>query len=122
MERFLGPDVDLDPQQFLEILNQPGVVHKTPDRSPCNKQIEVAVLVGLTSGHGTEYAEASCAMPFGQPKDFVPPLLPQGIESEHASIVRQAAGRCIGGDSVDGQAPERPEPSTPSPDVLEEGR
>jgi hypothetical protein len=59
VERFLSPDVDLDPEQFLEVLNQPGMIQQTPARFPGDQQIEVAILIGFTAGHRAEYAHVA---------------------------------------------------------------
>jgi len=37
VERLLGPHVDLHPEQFLKILNQPGVIHQAPARFPSHQ-------------------------------------------------------------------------------------
>jgi hypothetical protein len=60
---FLGADMDLDPEQLLEILNQPGMIQQTPARLPRYQQIEVAVLIGFTACHGTENAQIVGAAP-----------------------------------------------------------
>ena len=74
MERLLGPDMDLHPKQLLEILNQPGMIQQTPARFPRDQQIEVAVLVGFTAGHGTEYTHIVGAAPLGEYEDLFPPF------------------------------------------------
>jgi hypothetical protein len=62
--------MDLDPEQLLEILNQPRVIQKTPSRLPCYQEIEVAVLIGLAAGHGAKHAQAVGAAP--QAGGFLP--------------------------------------------------
>jgi hypothetical protein len=65
MKRLLGPHMDLDPEQLLQVLNQPGMIQQTPARLPRYQQIEVAALVGFASGHGAEHAQVvSCRRPF----------------------------------------------------------
>jgi hypothetical protein len=34
MQRLPGPDMDLDPEQLLQVLNQPGMIQQTPARLP----------------------------------------------------------------------------------------
>ena len=83
------PDVDLHPEQFLEILNQPGVIQQTPARFPRYQQIEVAVLIGFTTGHGAEHAQAVGAAPLSEAEDLLPPFRAQCVQRDHVSIVRQ---------------------------------
>jgi len=81
--------MDLDPEQLLKILNQPGMIQQTPARLPRYQQIEVAVLIGFTAGHGAEHAQAVGAAPPGEPEDFFPPFRAQRVQGDHVSIVRQ---------------------------------
>jgi hypothetical protein len=95
MERFLGPDVDLDPKQLLEILNQPGMVQQTPARLPGDQQIEVAARIGVATGHGAEHAQVVGAVPFGETKDFFAAISAQCLQCDYVSIVRQMCAAFI---------------------------
>jgi hypothetical protein len=89
VKRFPGADMDLDPERLLEILNQPGMIQQTSARLPRYEQIEVAVLIRFTAGHGAEHAQAVSAAPLGEMEDFLPPLFAQCVQGDHISIVRQ---------------------------------
>ena len=89
MKRFPGADMDPDPEQLLEILNQPGVIHQAPARLPRHQQIEVAILIGFTAGHGAEPAQAVGAAPLGETENLLPPLCTQSVQGDHISIVRR---------------------------------
>ena len=89
MQRLPGPDMDLDPEQLLQVLNQPGMIQQTPAWLPRYQQIEVAALVGLASGNGAEYTQIVGAMPRGEPEDLFPPFRAQCVQGDHVSIVRQ---------------------------------
>ena len=89
MERFLGPDVDLDPKQFLEILNQPGMVQQTSARLPGDQQVEVAARIGVATGHGAEHTQVVGAVPLSKTEDFFAPFNAQCLQCDHVSIVRQ---------------------------------
>src|ERR1019366_1641016 len=45
VKRPLSTDMDPHPEQFLEVLNQPGMVQQTPARLPRHQQNEVPVLI-----------------------------------------------------------------------------
>jgi hypothetical protein len=80
--------MDLHPKQLLEVLNQPGMIQQTPARLSGYQQVEVAALIGFTTGHGAEHAQAVGAAPLGQPEDFFPPFRSQYVQRDHVSIVR----------------------------------
>jgi hypothetical protein len=65
-------DFSVPPEQLLEILNQPGVIEQTPARLPRYQQIEVAVLIGIAAGHGSEHPQAVGAALPGELQDFRP--------------------------------------------------
>lgn len=87
MERLLGAKVNLDAEQFLEILNQARVVHQAAARFPGDEQVEVALFVGFPSRHGTEHADAMSAVQPGEPEDLLPPFRAQGFQRDHDSIL-----------------------------------
>ena len=87
MERLLGPDMDLRPKQLLKILNQPGMIQQTPARLPRDQQIEIAVLIGVTAGHGTEYTYVKSATTLGEAEDLFPPYRTQCVQVDHVFIV-----------------------------------
>jgi len=89
VERLLGPDMDLHPEQLLEILNQPGVIHQTPAGFPGDQQIEVAILIGFTARNRPKHTQTVGSAPPGKPEDLLPPLRPQCVQGDHVSIVRQ---------------------------------
>ena len=70
MKRLLGPDMDLDPEQLLQVLNQPGMIQQTPAWLPRYQQVEVAALVGFASGHRAEHPQVVGAVPRGEPEDL----------------------------------------------------
>ena len=92
MERFLGPDMDLHPEQLLEILNQPGMIQQTPARLPRYQEIEVAVLIGFTAGHRAEHAQAVGAAPLREPEDSFADLYEEN-EMEPQGEARPRRGR-----------------------------
>ena len=81
--------MDLDPEQLLKILNQPGMIQQTPARLPGDPQVEVAILIGFTAGHGAEPAQAVGAAPLGETENLLPPLCTQSVQGDHISIVRR---------------------------------
>ncbi len=81
--------MDFDPEQLLEILNQPGVVQQAAPRFPLNQQVEIAPLVGFTTGDRAEHAQVAGPAPLGNLEDIVPPVCAQCPQSDHSFIVRQ---------------------------------
>jgi hypothetical protein len=81
--------MDLHSKQILQILNQPGVVHKTPARFPGDQQIEVAIFIGLIASHGAEHTQAVRATQPGKPEDLLSAFRAQRVQGYHVSIVRQ---------------------------------
>ena len=75
-------------EQFLEILNQPGVIHQAPARFSGDQQIQVAVLIGITVGNGAKHTQVAGAAPSGQPEDLLPPFRAQRVQGDHVSIVQ----------------------------------
>ena len=63
------------------------MIQQTPARLPGDKQIEVAVLIGFTAGHGTKHTQAVGAAPLGEAEDLLPPFRPQCVQGDHVSIV-----------------------------------
>lgn len=87
VKRFLSPDVDSHSEQLLEIFDEPSVIHQASARLPGHQQIEVAILIGFTTGHRAEHTQAvGTALP-GEPKDFRPPFRPQCVQTDHVFIV-----------------------------------
>jgi hypothetical protein len=89
MEGLLGPHMDVHSKQILEILNQPGMVHKTPARFPGDQQIEVAIFVGFIARHGAEHTQAVRATLPDKPEDLLSAFRAQRVQGHHVSIVRQ---------------------------------
>jgi len=81
--------MDLHSKQILEILNQPGMVHKTPARFPGDQQIEVAIFVRFIARHGAEHTQAVRATLPGKPEDLLSAFRAQRVQGHHVSIVRQ---------------------------------
>jgi toxin HigB-1 len=80
------------------------VIHQTPARLPGDQEIEVAILIGFTSGHGAKHTQAVGAALLGEAEDLYPPFRPQCVEGDHVSIVRQfsAAISCRHSSAVPG--------------------
>ena len=54
VERLLGPQVDVDSQQFLEILNEAGVVPEASPGLPIDEKVLVARLMGFSTSYRAE--------------------------------------------------------------------
>jgi hypothetical protein len=81
--------MNLHPEQLLEILNQPGMIHQAAASFPGDQQVEIAILIGFTAGNRAKYTKAVRAMLLRKAKDFVPPLRAQLVQGDHLPIVRQ---------------------------------
>ena len=80
MQRLLGTDVNLHPEQLLKILNQPSVVEEAAPRFPVHQQVEVARGVGFTARHGAEHSQvAGAAPPRGVVLESAMPLSPAEV-------------------------------------------
>ena len=51
VERLLGPQVDVDSQQFLEILNEAGVILEASPGLPIDEKVLVARLMGFSTSY-----------------------------------------------------------------------
>jgi hypothetical protein len=65
------------------------MIQQAPAGLPFYQQIEIAVLIRFTSGHGAKNAQAVGAATPGEPEDFRPPFRAQCVQGDHVSIVRQ---------------------------------
>lgn len=72
MQRLLRTYVDLYAEEFLKVLNEPGVVEQTAARFPGDQEVEIAVLIGFAAGHRAEHAHIVGAALTSQAKDSVP--------------------------------------------------
>lgn len=85
MERFFCSDMDLHPQQFLKILNQPRMIEQASARLPCDKKIEVATLGGLTASDGAEHTQIVSPAFLSNAADMFTLIAPQLIQCDHLS-------------------------------------
>ena len=65
------------------------MIQQAPAGLPFYQQIEIAVLIRFTSGHGAKNAQAVGAALPGEPENFLPPFRAQCVQGDHVSIVRQ---------------------------------
>jgi len=89
MKRSFRPNVNLDAEGVLEILNQCDLVEQAASRFPINQEIDIAFFVGLAARHGTEHPHVVGSVPRSQAQDFLTPGFPQRLQGDHAFIVRQ---------------------------------
>jgi hypothetical protein len=75
--------MNLDTEQVLKVLHPSGVVEQTATGLPCDKQIEIALLVGFAASNGAKHARPVRAMKLGQTEDLVPPFAAQAFEHNH---------------------------------------
>ena len=66
------------------------MIQQAPAGLPFYQQIEIAVLIRFTSGHGAKNAQAVGAALPGEPENFLPPFRAQCVQGDHVSIVRQS--------------------------------
>ena len=81
-ERTPGHDVDLDPQEFLEVLEQPDVIEKRGAWLEVHEQIEVAVRTSLAPGDGAEHGDALRAT-FPRDAQNLRPASAQSLQRQH---------------------------------------
>lgn len=63
--------IDLAPQRFLQIEDEPAEVEDGPARRELDEEVDIAVAPRVPSGHGTDHANMTCSVPPRNGEDLV---------------------------------------------------
>ncbi len=96
MERLLRSHVDLDAEQLLKILHEPGMVEQAPARLPDDQKVEVAALRCLPAGNRAKHTDVPSAALSGQMRHLVAEIGAQCSQRQHVSILLQFPAIAMG--------------------------
>lgn len=86
MDRFIGNDIDVASQQFLEIGNQTATVKERRPLAEGHEKINIAFFSLFLAHHGTKNPNVIRPSPSGEGKNFIPIFLEE-LQARHAVSV-----------------------------------